>query len=757
MDGADGVRGSLKRRWFAGSATYAPTVMRRTAPLALVASMVLALVGPAGVAEANDAGTNIANFAESRGCDPHIGGTPRPNVGVTGAMPIGTQIRGPWGDTFGRTYYQVEQSLVSWRLPGSNKILRVHARVLPALLEAEASLNESLALGRSYGVYSAGSWVWRTVGGTFRPSEHALGTAFDINPANNPYSRDNRLRTNLPSWFVAAFVDAGFCWGGDWVDVKDAMHFSWSGPSVAPSSGRPAPFPPATAPSGFRGGTRMFSSALDVDGGQVTIADVTGEGAPDVIKLQTSGRIEAAGAVGDYRRIALRASAGTGSPDMLVGDYDLDGRPDVWVPDRTGSSTRFDVWTWASDYDTSISVPTTVPTDATHLMLGHFDQDYIPDVFAVTGDHVSIFGSVDGYDPTAVLPIPSGADPSWSFVTGDFDIDGVSDVYAIFPGSAPRIRVSLGRGGQATANPATSIASDAAVGLGDYDGDGRDDLFVMDGRSVIVAFGGSSSLPPDTWFQTASSLVPDAGPECVSAPCDTIGYVDAGGLWTLADRPRYEATGTEFFYGNPNDVPFMGDWNCDGTDTPGLYRRSDGFVYLRNANTQGVADREFYFGNPSDEPLVGDFNGDGCDTVSVFRPSEHRIYVVNALGADQQGLGEADYSFSFGDYGDVPFVGDFDGDGEDEVAVHRPSSGQVFLTWDLEAGPADAVFSFGERADVLLAGDWDGDGVDTLAAYRESEGNWYIRSVNGPGPADHIVHFHAHDSTSLPIVGGAFS
>jgi len=119
MDGADGVRGSLKRRWFAGFATYAPTVMRRTAPLALVASMVLALVGPTGVGEANDAGTNIANFAESRGCDPHIGGTPRPNVGVTGAMPIGTQIRGPWGDTFGRTYYQVEQSLVSWRLPGS--------------------------------------------------------------------------------------------------------------------------------------------------------------------------------------------------------------------------------------------------------------------------------------------------------------------------------------------------------------------------------------------------------------------------------------------------------------------------------------------------------------------------------------------------------------------------------------------------------------------------------------------------------------
>ena len=46
-----------------------------------------------------------------------------------------------------------------------------------------------------------------------------------------------------------------------------------------------------------------------------------------------------------------------------------------------------------------------------------------------------------------------------------------------------------------------------------------------------------------------------------------------------------------FTFGNPGDVPFLGDWDCDGVDTPGLFRQSDGFAYLRNSNDSGVADR----------------------------------------------------------------------------------------------------------------------------------------------------------------------
>ena len=108
---------------------------------------------------------------------------------------------------------------------------------------------------------------------------------------------------------------------------------------------------------------------------------------------------------------------------------------------------------------------------------------------------------------------------------------------------------------------------------------------------------------------------------------DSVGVVDTStGQWYLRDLA---GNTTSFFYGSPGDIPMTGDWDCDGDDTPGLYRQSDGFVYLRNSNTQGVADVRFFFGDPGDVPLAGDFDGNLCDTVSIYRPAESRVYVIN--------------------------------------------------------------------------------------------------------------------------------
>ncbi|MCB1246189.1 MAG: hypothetical protein KDB69_02865, partial [Acidimicrobiia bacterium] len=110
----------------------------------------------------------------------------------------------------------------------------------------------------------------------------------------------------------------------------------------------------------------------------------------------------------------------------------------------------------------------------------------------------------------------------------------------------------------------------------------------------------------------------------------------------------YNAAGSlvqNFYFGNPGDYPFMGDWDCDGIETPGLYRQSDGYVYLRNSNTVGPGEIKFIFGNPGDVPIAGDFNGNGCDTVSIYRPSEARFYIINKLGKNDGGLGAAEFSY----------------------------------------------------------------------------------------------------------------
>jgi hypothetical protein len=235
---------------------------------------------------------------------------------------------------------------------------------------------------------------------------------------------------------------------------------------------------------------------------------------------------------------------------------------------------------------------------------------------------------------------------------------------------------------------------------------------------------------------------------------DSVGIVDTDqGYWWLRDPVT--GTTTAFYFGNPGDTPFAGDWDCDGVDTPGLYRRSDGYVYLRNSNTQGNADVSFFFGNPGDVPLPGDFNGDGCDSVSLFRPENDRFYVISRLGSADKGLGAADIDYSFGDKGDIPFVGDFDGDGVDTFGTRRTASGQVFLKNSHMFGPADESLLFGDRGDTTVAGDWNGSGFSSVGLYRDANTHFYLRFDNTAGPPDDTFMYGVHGGVPITGVWGA--
>ena len=230
-----------------------------------------------------------------------------------------------------------------------------------------------------------------------------------------------------------------------------------------------------------------------------------------------------------------------------------------------------------------------------------------------------------------------------------------------------------------------------------------------------------------------------------------VGLVDpATGIWYL--RAHNPGEVTSFFYGNPSDIPFMGDWDCDGVDTPGLFRQSDAFAYLRNSNTQGIADLRFFFGNPSDIPLAGDFNNDGCDTLSLYRPSTQEFFIINELGENEGGLGAADFSFIFGNPGDKPVVGDWDGDGIDEVGLHRESTGLFYWRNTLDTGIADGTIFFGDPGDRFVAGDWGiVDNKDTPAVFRPSDTTFYFRHTLTQGVAD--SQFVFGQPGWLPVAG----
>jgi hypothetical protein len=195
----------------------------------------------------------------------------------------------------------------------------------------------------------------------------------------------------------------------------------------------------------------------------------------------------------------------------------------------------------------------------------------------------------------------------------------------------------------------------------------------------------------------------------------------------------------------------MGDWNCDGIDTPGLYRQSDGYVYLRNSNTQGNANISFYFGNPGDVPLAGDFDGNGCDTVGLYRPSEGRFFVINSLGSADKGLGKATTDYLFGNPGDVPFAGDFDGNGTDTFGLYRTSTGLVYMRNAHTQGIAHASFIYGNPNDRFVTGDWNADGHDSPGVFRPSTRRLYVRYHNSAGNADAVMD--AGSSALLPVAG----
>lgn len=222
-----------------------------------------------------------------------------------------------------------------------------------------------------------------------------------------------------------------------------------------------------------------------------------------------------------------------------------------------------------------------------------------------------------------------------------------------------------------------------------------------------------------------------ASPSAIAAETPDITFVDRStGEWRGAD---------DFYFGSPGDQPLVGDWDCDGYLTPGAYRSSDGFVYLRDTSDTGPADIRFFLGIDGDIALAGDFDGDGCDTVSIYRGSEGRVYIANTLGADQ-GFFAADASYYFGHPGDAPFAGDFDGDGIDTVGLHRGTTGFVYFTNDVMpdfAATTHRSFFYGDPGDRINVGDWDADGIDSVVIMRD--GAVYLSNTNAQGPADLVI------------------
>jgi hypothetical protein len=91
-----------------------------------------------------------------------------------------------------------------------------------------------------------------------------------------------------------------------------------------------------------------------------------------------------------------------------------------------------------------------------------------------------------------------------------------------------------------------------------------------------------------------------------------------------------------------------------------LYDPAGAAFFLRNSNTDGIADITFTYGPAGMGfiALVGDWNGDGIDTIGLYGPSNAAFFLRNSNSG-----GIADITFTYGPAGMAfsPLVGDWDG------------------------------------------------------------------------------------------------
>ena len=269
---------------------------------------------------------------------------------------------------------------------------------------------------------------------------------------------------------------------------------------------------------------------------------------------------------------------------------------------------------------------------------------------------------------------PSGARVAVSHALGDLNGDGRDDVllrhtdgrWHYYPMNGPAFLAGQRGAAFLTSNPDWQFA-----GIGDLNGDGRDDVLlrrVTDGRWYYYPMNGRRNL------------------------------TDQRGGANIVSDPDWQLAG-------------IGDMNGDGRDDV-LLRHTDGrWLYYPMNGREYIAGRRATANLTRDINWqvagIGDLNGDGRDDV-LLRHTDGRwlYYPMNgpAFLADQRGAAaltsNPDWQFAG--------IGDLNGDGRDDVLLRRVTDGRWYY-YPMNRAPApDGPARRGPTSSATLTGSWRG-------------------------------------------------
>lgn len=257
----------------------------------------------------------------------------------------------------------------------------------------------------------------------------------------------------------------------------------------------------------------------------------------------------------------------------------------------------------------------------------------------------------------------------------DYDGDKVSDPIIYRPWESRFYINSSSLGSQVEL---TSGGSSSYPIEGDFDGDGKSDLALVENNSSFLS-----------WKIKLSS----------------------GGSWNESN------------WGLTFDQIAIGDYNGDSKDDIGVYR--NGIWYIKYQNKTSSIQ---YWGVAGDIPVPADYDNDGKDDLAIWRPNSGNWWIRQSSGGD--------VVKQWGRSGDIPIPADLDSDGKDDLVIWRPYDG----TWYIRSMQNNSIKSvqWGLSGDIPKIGDYNGDGVLDLSVWRPSNQTWYI-SVQSRGSFSGLI------------------
>jgi hypothetical protein len=341
----------------------------------------------------------------------------------------------------------------------------------------------------------------------------------------------------------------------------------------------------------------------------------------------------------------------------------------------------------------------------------------------------------------------SGSNTIWGVATGDFNHDGKQDIVVVNQG-ANSFSYLQGLGNGTFAAPVTFSASasgalPSAIVAADFNNDGNLDVAIVHptttsqgfGNAVTVHLGdgkGSFASPGIVFFTggTDTALVvgdfnEDGIPDLAVASCDAGAiYIHQGngdGTFTqIGSLPVAQCGGTATL------AVQVADLNRDNhldiiASTLGDNQAVS--VFLGNGDgTFGPKNRFPIVGNYPAAIAVGDFNGDGNPDLAVTNYNDSTVSVL--LGDGQGGLTSSG-AFPCGPRPYDIIVSDVNRDGkQDLVAANSGGTGMSVLLGD-GAGHFGAPLTFpgGSSPYSLATADFNGDSLPDIAVANSGSGN----------------------------------